>query len=133
MRRHPSHHCARVCIAIAVAAILIAAPALGAQEDDAHHHGGGRLGRVDFPVSCSAGAQQRFEHAMAVLHSFWWEEGKRAFGDVLAADSSCAMAEWGLALNAWGNPFTGGPTGPGLAKGVEAAARASALPARTPR
>ena len=49
---------------------------------------------------------------MAVLHSFWWEEGDRAFGAVLAADSTCAMAHWGLALNAWGNPFAGGPAGP---------------------
>ena len=70
---------------------------------------------------------------MAVLHSFWWEEGDRAFGDVLAADSSCTMAQWGIALNAWGNPFAGGPSGPGLAKGVEAAARALAMPVRTPR
>ena len=51
---------------------------------------------------------------MAVLHSFWWEEGDRAFDQVLEADSSCAMAYWGRALNAWGNPFAGGPTGPAL-------------------
>ena len=70
---------------------------------------------------------------MAVLHSFWWEEGDRAFGDVLEADSTCAMAHWGIALNAWGNPFAGGPTGPGLTKGAEAAARASAMPVRTAR
>jgi hypothetical protein len=68
---------------------------------------------------------------MAVLHSFWWEEGERAFGDVLQADSTCAMAYWGLALNAWGNPFAGGPTDSGLTKGAEAAERASALPAGT--
>ena len=49
---------------------------------------------------------------MAVLHSFWWEEGDRAFGDVLEADSTCAMAHWGIAVNAWGNPFAGGPAQP---------------------
>jgi len=70
---------------------------------------------------------------MAVLHSFWWEEGDRAFGDVLKADSTCAMAYWGLALNAWNNPFAGGPAGPALTKGADAARHASALPARTAR
>jgi hypothetical protein len=70
---------------------------------------------------------------MAVLHSFWWEEGDRAFGEVLKADSTCTMAYWGIALNAWGNPFAGGPSGPGLQKGAEAAARASAFPVKSER
>jgi tetratricopeptide (TPR) repeat protein len=117
---------------LAVAAAMALAPTLAAQEHE-HHHDAARLGRVVFPVSCTPAAQQRFEHAMAVLHSFWWEEGDNAFRDVLAADSTCAMAWWGLALNAWGNPFAGGPTGPARAAGTEAAARASALPAQTRR
>jgi hypothetical protein len=114
-----------------VAAIIAVPSALLSQEHD--HHQLGRLGRVAFPVSCTPAAQQRFEHAMAVLHSFWWEEGDRAFGNVLKADSSCTMAYWGIALNAWGNPFAGGPAGPSLQKGAEATAHAAALPARTER
>ncbi len=105
---------------------------LVAQEHD-HHHQIGQLGRVVFPVSCTPEARQRFEHAMALLHSFWWEEGDRAFGQVLEADSSCAMAYWGKALNAWGNPFAGGPTGAALTQGAEAARHASSLPAGTAR
>jgi hypothetical protein len=105
---------------------------VSAQEHEQHAHLG-RLGRVSFPVSCTAEARRRFEEAMAVLHSFWWEAGDRAFGAVLAADSTCAMAHWGLALNAWGNPFAGGPTGPTLAQGIEAAARAASRPLPTPR
>jgi hypothetical protein len=116
---------------LAVAAAVALVPTLAAQEHEHHHDA--RLGRVVFPVSCTPEAQRRFEHAMAVLHSFWWEEGDQAFGDVLAADSTCMMAYWGLALNAWGNPFAGGPTGPALAKGAEAAARAASQPARTRR
>ena len=92
-----------------------------------------RLGHVTFPVSCSAEAQQRFERAMAVLHSFWWEEAPRAFGAVLAADSTCAMAHWGLAMSAWGNPFTGGPAGDARRAGVASAQRAAALGGKTPR
>src|ERR671916_154971 len=108
-------------------------PSLLHSQEHGHAHQVGKLGRVMFPVSCNPAAQKKFEHAMAVLHSFWWEEGDRAFGDVLAADSSCTMAYWGIALNAWGNPFAGGPSGPTMVKGAEAAARATALPVRTAR
>ena len=118
-------------LALALAFGIALPPLIRAQEP--HAHGPGKLGTVAFPVSCSPEAAKRFEHAMAVLHSFWWEEGDRAFGAVLQADSTCAMAYWGLAVNAWGNPFAGGPSGGTLARGSKAAARAAALPARTPR
>jgi len=107
------------------------ATSLAAQEH--HHTGDERLGRVVFPVSCAPEAQRRFERAMAALHSFWWEEGPHAFGAVLEADSTCAMAHWGLALNAWGNPFAGGPATDLLRRGAEEATRAAALGAPTPR
>src|SRR6266550_1536227 len=83
-------------------ATLLSSP-LAAQ----HEH----LGRVVFPISCNPEAQQRFTRAMALLHSFWWEQGQGAFQAVADADSTCAMAYWGMALNAWGNPFAGGPGG----------------------
>lgn len=117
----------------ALLAALAAAPMAAAQDTPAHDHSVGRLGRVSFPVSCTAEAQRRFERAMAGLHSFWWQQGERAFGAVLEADSSCSMAHWGRALNAWGNPFAGGPTGAALSRGAEAARLAAARPARTPR
>jgi tetratricopeptide (TPR) repeat protein len=92
-----------------------------------------RLGYVTFPVTCSPEARHCFERAMAVLHSFWWEEAPRAFAAVLAADSSCAMAHWGLAMAAWGNPFTGGPAGDARRAGAASAERAAALGGKTPR
>jgi hypothetical protein len=122
----------RVALLAAILTTLAQPAQLDAQEHD-HQHKIGQLGRVVFPVSCTPQGRQRFEHAMAVLHSFWWEEGDRAFGQVLEADSSCAMAYWGTALNAWGNPFAGGPTGAALTKGAEAARRASSLAAGTAR
>ncbi len=118
---------------LVILATLGGAPAATAQEPHAEQHGVGRLGRVGFPVSCTAEARHRFEHAMAVLHSFWFEEGPRAFGAVLEADPNCAMAHWGLALNAWGNPFAGGPSGAALMEGSHGAKRASAQPVRSAR
>ena len=113
--------------------VLALVPTATAQETEAHDHGLEQLGRVSFPVSCAPQAQRRFERAMAVLHSFWWKEGDRAFSAVLEADSSCSMAHWGRALNAWGNPFAGGPSGAAFGQGADMAARAAARPLRTPR
>ncbi|HEX4628408.1 MAG TPA: hypothetical protein VH137_06415, partial [Gemmatimonadales bacterium] len=118
-------------VVVSTSLSLILACGLLAQAD--HAHSGEHLGRVVFPTSCRPDAQQRFERAMALLHSFWWEEGARAFRDVAAADSTCAMAYWGLALNAWGNPFAGGPGATNLRAGAEAATRALALGAPTVR
>jgi hypothetical protein len=75
----------------------------------------------------------RFERAMALLHSFWWEEGGAAFRAVAAADSTCALAYWGMALNSWGNPFAGGPSGDRLRQGAAATVLALALDAPTAR
>jgi len=100
---------------------------------DPHDHHAEVLGRVAFPVSCNEEARTRFERAMALLHSFWWEEGGRAFRAVAAADSTCALAYWGLALNYWGNPFVGGPAGENLRHGAAAAVVALALGAPTAR
>ena len=120
-------------LAVCGALSLILVAPVRAQE---HEHGGAHgeaLGRVVFPVSCRPDAQVQFEHAMALLHSFWWEEGARAFGAVAAADSTCAMAYWGLALNYWGNPFVGGPQGDNLRRGAANSIRALALGAPTAR
>ncbi len=124
-------HLARCCCF--AAPLLLGRVSLAAQvrEHDPGHSE--RLGRVVFPTSCTPEAQRRFERAMAALHSFWWDEGARAFRAVAEADSGCAMAYWGLALNYWGNPFAGGASGESLRQGAAAAARALALGAPTPR
>ena len=122
------------CLAALAAALL--APPLLAQHD--HGRSAEQLGRVDFPISCNAEAQQRFTRAMALLHSFWWEQGQPAFEAVADADSTCALAYWGMAVNAWGNPFAGGPGGNAgkgepLRRSAAFAERALALGAATAR
>ncbi len=114
-------------------AISLAFPRLLAAQEHGQAHHVGKLGRVVFPVSCAPEAQRRFEHAMGLLHSFWWGAAGDEFQAALAADPSCAMAHWGIALNAWGNPFAGGPLGPELTKAAQAAAKGAALPAKTAR
>jgi hypothetical protein len=86
---------------LAAGALLVLPCELFSQAD--HHHNTAkppeRLGRVVFPTTCNAQAQIRFERGLALLHSFWYEEAGHTFGTVIAADSSCAMGYWGLAMS----------------------------------
>ena len=54
-------------------------------------HDGEKLGTVRFPVSCAPAVQADFERAVALLHSFWYEEALKAFTAVTTADPTCAM------------------------------------------
>ena len=93
-----------------------------------------KLGTVAFGTSCNAQAQSEFNRAVALLHSFEFPRAIDGFGAALAADPSCAMAQWGVALSRWGNPFAVGirPAGP-LRQGRDAVDRARAIGAKTER
>ncbi len=81
-------------------ACLFPSPAVAVQAD--HQHAGAapeRLGRVEFPSGCRPSVQARFERGVALLHSFWYEEAGRAFAEVAAADTGCALAYWGRAMS----------------------------------
>ena len=89
----------------AVSAGLVAASA-GAQQHA--HHQGEQLGAVHFATSCAPNISPVFDRAVALLHSFEFGASIRAFNDVLAMDSTCAMAHWGIALSRWTNPMAAG-------------------------
>jgi hypothetical protein len=93
-----------------------------------------KLGTVNFTTSCSAAAQSPFNRAVALLHSFEFLQAIEGFGATLKADPSCAIAEWGIALSRWSNPFAAGirPAGP-LQQGRAAVDRARAIGAKTER
>ena len=79
------------------------------------------VGTVTFETSCSAAAKPAFVRGVALLHSFAFPAADVAFQSALSADPHCAMAFWGLALDAWGNPFAAGLKSDGqLARGLEA-------------
>ena len=69
-----------------------------------------------------------------MLHSFEFAHAIEGFNTTLKTDPSCAMAEWGIALSRWSNPFSPGirPAAP-LQQGRDAIARARAIGTRTPR
>lgn len=91
-----------------------------------------QLGQIEFPVSCAPAAQQKFNRAVAILHSFWYEEAIKAFAAVIETDPNCAMGDWGVAMSYW-TPLWAPPTEAALKAGSAAVARAQAIGARTDR
>src|SRR5215470_7754335 len=92
-----------------------------------------KLGKVSFPTSCDPKVQARFERAVALLHSFSWQEGEKAFREVLEADPNCSIATWGIASILIGNTFGVGPTPEEAQKAKEAIARGRAIGPKTER
>jgi hypothetical protein len=79
-----------------------------------------KLGKVHFPVSCTPAAQQQFDLALAMLHSFWYPQGLNAFAEVTKRDPDCAMGYWGTAMSRLANPLVGAPDSSALKDGLEA-------------
>ena len=96
-------------------------------------HAQEKLGKVSFPTSCDPKVQAQFERAVAMLHSFWWEEGEKAFREVLERDPNCAIATWGIASILIGNTFGVGPSPEGAQKAKEAIERGRAIGPQTER
>src|ERR1051325_9652485 len=90
------------------------------------------LGSVHFAVSCAPAVQRVFDRAVALLHSFGYEEARLAFQAVAKADPTCAMARWGEAMT-WYHPVGAPPTAAELAAGSAAAPPAAMLDAKTDR
>ena len=115
-----------------LAVVLVAAPA-GAAGTLPVQAQVEKLGRVNSPTSCSAAVQPQFDHALALLHSFWFAPAIKGFTDVAQADPSCGIAYWGAAVTWLGNPLAGPPVARGLQEGSAAAAQAKAAGAKTQR
>ena len=71
---------------------------------------------------------------MSLLHSFEFSRAIAGFNAALAADPSCAMADWGIALSRWSNFFAPGVRPAGvLRQGLDAVTQAKAIGLKTPR
>jgi hypothetical protein len=97
------------CLFVAATAVFVTLPRLsaGAQEHT-HPQGVEDFGTVHFATSCSPTVRPQFDRAVALLHSFEFGASIRTFNEVLTADSTCAMAQWGIALSRWTNPMAAG-------------------------
>ena len=85
---------------------VLSAPAWS---DEGHQHklSDKEFGSVHFLTSCAKDVETDFNRAVALLHSFQYEQAREAFGRVAERDPKCAMAQWGVAMSyyhgLWGN------------------------------
>jgi hypothetical protein len=118
-------------IALIVIGAAFWTPAGLAQESHSHPPPE-KLGTVAFATSCVPAVSHDFERAVALLHSFAYTASEKAFSDVAAADPSCAMAHWGIAMSYFHQLWS--PPGPeDLGKGQAQADQAQRLTVRTER
>jgi len=115
-------------LALALAALLLASGLSLAQQKPPE-----QLGKVSFPTSCDRKVQPAFDRAVAMLHSFWFQQGEKAFREILERDPSCAIANWGIAAILIGNTFGGNATAQDAQKAKEAIQRARLTGAKTER
>ena len=113
-------------------AALIAAAASPAASQTARP-GGERLGTVHFETSCAPPVAEEFDHAIALLHSFEFPDAIAGFKKVLQDDPSCGIAQWGIAMSLWGNPFGGLRPPKVLQDGLAAAETAQQIGAKSDR
>ncbi len=85
-----------------------------------------QFGTVDFASSCAGAAKKDFNLAMALLHSFEYDEAEKVFAKVIDAAPGCPMAYWGVAMSNF-HPLWAAPTQDELEKGEKAIAIAQSL------
>jgi tetratricopeptide (TPR) repeat protein len=91
------------------------------------------FGLVGFETSCSEKIKKDFDLAIALLHSFEYDEAEKVFAKVIDKEAECAMAYWGVAMcnyhQVWPSPATPAE----LEKGAKAIAIAQSLTQKSKR
>ncbi len=123
--------CPRILWPILVgASIASVAPAVAQHEHPAGDPG--KLGKVNFPISCSPSVQAQFSIAVAMLHSFWYEKASDTFEAVAKEEPACGMAYWGMAMTRY-HPLWEAPGPADLKAGAAALEKAKSAGAKTQR
>src|SRR5256885_1798175 len=104
-----------------------------AQGQEGHHHelSEEEVGSVHFATTCGVGMTEaakvefdaKFNKAVALLHSFQYEDTRAAFEKISGENPQCAMVEWGVAMShfhgLWrSGDFAGGRTAIGKAREI---------------
>jgi hypothetical protein len=92
---------------LALAVVIMSAPPIAVRADHPHRGTGepAAFGTMHFENSCGRSVQAELRTAVAMLHSFAAEA--KQFVDLAKRDPSCAIAWWGAAMAARGNPLAG--------------------------
>ena len=70
-----------------------------AEEGHRHELTVKEVGSVHFANSCAQAVQPDFQRAVALLHSFQYEQSRAAFTAISSRDPRCAIALWGVAMS----------------------------------
>lgn len=111
----------RIHVVAQAAVAALSCALIGAVAAHEVEEGTGRLGKVSFANSCDAKVQGELQRAIAMLHSFWYSAGEKAFRHVLEDDPSCAIANFGIAALLMNNPLAGQGASPKAAETALAA------------
>src|SRR5271169_4793460 len=114
-------------------AAVFCAPASRCQDEHYHDLSAEEVGSVHFSTSCSKSVSDNFNRAVALLHSFQYEQSRQAFLQVSLQDSTCAMAQWGIAMSHYHGLWGNGDTAAGRAALEKAKETATGNPSTTPR
>ena len=112
--------------------LMASALALAAVDPKHSHEHSPQLGKLTFETSCAPAARALFQQGVGWLHSFEYRRAEQAFSQAAAADATCGMAQWGIAMSYY-HPLWDGPTPTELEKGKVAIERAKAAGARSER
>lgn len=120
---------------VAILVLFTLLLATGIRVDARAHAGRGpdeHVGNVNFPTSCSPQAQPALDKALALLHSFQYQESAQAFSDAAQRDPQCSMAYWGKAMSLY-HQLWDFPDGSEIAEGRKDVEQAQKAGTQTPR
>src|SRR5258708_2990554 len=88
-------------------AMLLCGWTMRGQEGHHQELGEEEVGSVHFGTTCGVGMNEvakaefdaKFNKAVALLHSFQYEDTRAAFEKIAGENPQCAMAEWGVAMS----------------------------------
>ena len=90
------------------------------------------FGTVSFVSTVPATLQKDFNIAIALLHSFEYDEAEKMFAKIIDNSPDCAMAYWGVAMSNF-HPLWVPPSQPELEKGAQAIQIARSIKNKTKR
>ncbi len=91
-----------------------------------------QFGSVAFALSAAQNIKDSFNLALALMHSFEYEEAEKAFAKVIDMDPGCAMAYWGVAMCNF-HPLWSPPNKAEMEKGARASEIALSLKGKNKR
>ncbi|MDB5152094.1 MAG: hypothetical protein JWR54_845 [Mucilaginibacter sp.] len=92
-----------------------------------------QFGTVEFETTCSEKAKKSFDLAVALLHSFEYDEAEKVFAKIIDENPGCAMAYWGVAMCNYHQVWPSPPTKVELEKGNKAISVAQSLTQKSRR